>query len=178
MPSNFLQEKRQLLDIAREALEGSSGNFELAEDILTSRLSQARNYRPAIMRVAAQTLLSLVRTNIRAAIVAPPSNTAEPVRRTASRPDPELMEGRLRNAGREWLNFPLLGGRKRLGDAVYEDLDKSASYYFSQGSTMLTTGRWLNLIKNSMPDKSTQVRDVLTDEKLASLHTQASQAIA
>ena len=173
---DFLQEKRDLMEIASQALDSHGGNFERAENELTVAFSGWKAYRATLMRIAAHTLLSLVRTTIRTTITTGQSEVTERVRGQAPQMDPRMMEARLRNAGKEWLDFPLVGGRKRLGDAVYADLEKSESYYSSQGRTMLITGTWFRLVKNSLPDTTSTVRDVLTNEKLEELHSQASQA--
>jgi len=175
---DFLQEKKDLMDIAREVLEANESDFERAENILTMRFARAGAYRSTLMRIAAHKLLSEVRMNIRQTITINKSETPVHVKGEAPQMDPRMMEARLRNAGREWLDFPLVGGRKRLGDAVYMDLEQSESYYASQGRTMMVTGRWLGLVKRSLPNHLSIVRDVLTDEKLGELHSQASQSIA
>ncbi len=175
---DFLQEKRDLMDMAHEVLEQNNSDFERAEDALTVRFQRAAAYRSTLMRIAAHTLLSLVRTTIRTTITAGQSETPARIRGQSPQMDPRMMEARLRNAGKEWLDFPLLGGRKRLGDAVYADLEKSESYYSSQGRTMMVTGRWLQLVKSSLPNESSTVREVLTDEKLGELHSQASQSVS
>lgn len=175
---DFLQEKKELMELASQVLELHNGDFERAENALTVAFSRRTAYRATLLRIAAHNLLSLVRTTIRATITAGQSDTPDHVIGHAPQMDPRMMEARLRNAGKEWLDFPLVGGRKRLGDAVYADLEKSESYYSSQGRTMLVTGNWIGLVKRSLPNESSTVRDVLTNEKLGELHSQASQFIA
>lgn len=180
MDSSFHEERRQLLAQAREDLNNSSGDFEQAERALFSHLKKMPQYRDTLIFIAARELLSVVRTSLRGEILAgsiQPGSTTNIVttlkKGETSKPNPLMAEARLRNAGKEHLDFPMLGGRGRLRDAVYDDVAASETYYLSQGRTMVIRGRWLGMVKNSLPDRTTKVSDVLTEEKLVDLYEQS-----
>lgn len=67
--------------------------------------------------------------------------------------------------------FPLPGG-KRLGEATRQEIAEAAGFYERQAGDMAHKARWLQLVAQSVPAGKT-AGDVLTDERLAELQTEA-----
>ena len=74
-----------------------------------------------------------------------------------------------------YLNRPLPGG-KRLGCANKEEVGAASDFYTKQALNMGSTGYWLELIRQRLPE-NTAVEEVFSNDELAELKQLAKTEI-
>lgn len=74
---------------------------------------------------------------------------------------------------RSLMDFPLLGGSRRLGDCAKVHLVTAEHGYQTQATDMQVKARWLRLIRDALPDDNTTVRQALNDDALRDLKAKA-----
>ena len=160
-------------EVARQAFTAADGDVKLAAEAMEQKVRKDRALRDALTdpllagacwAAVSQQMRMQRRTIWNAPIVAnEPKPQAPAVREHIDRVV-HLATGTLSM-------FPLPGG-KRLAEATREEIVAGAEFYSQRAADAGHKARWLQLVAQSVPSGKT-AGDVLTDERLAELQTEA-----
>lgn len=169
---------RQLIfDATDEALEKSGGEIKNAVILLEQNVRRCSDLYNAIVESGIKDLcyeaIRLRLMHLRQSIVKQ-TNTKDRALPSADRgfSDTGLSAVAAINL-KSLMNFPVTGG-KRLGDCTHAEVAESAQKYYAQGLTMMSRGKWLALIAQSISGNKL-VKDVLTEDRLHELQVEADR---
>lgn len=160
--------KPSLIAMATEALENAAWDWSAAVDELHRTIGKAR-----CREIVAWALHELVRRAVaerRAGYYATsmvPTETKEKGKQTLE--SHAVVMSRLSC----WLEYPMPGGGV-LGDSTHDQVTAAADHNEALARTNGRKSRWLRLIAARVPF-GRKVREVLTDEQIAALDSEAAQ---
>jgi len=159
-------------NVAAKALKSAKGDVLRATEIMVKRVRGNRKLYIAVLDpLLREACYAAVRGQQRAqrggAIYHMPQPTSAETKSRVS----ALAVG-TRNI---YLNWPLPGG-KRLGCANKEEVGAASDFYTKQALNMGSTGYWLELIRQRLPE-NTAVEEVFSNDELAELKQLAKTEI-
>jgi hypothetical protein len=161
-------------EAARRALEDADGDVRTAAEMLERAVRMESPLRDALtdplISGACWQAVSQQHRERRRQIW----NTPKPVPVATAKQTAEQSARVVQLAAGTLSMFPLPGG-KRLSEATRSEVVAASDFYAQRASDAGHKARWLQLVAQSIPDGK-KAGDVLTDERLAELQTEASRA--